>query len=118
MTKYKSVICSCHITVTRLLVVSQSKLCFSIAVIVYIFAGVASVLGEDLFYHVCSFILFEYFVRLHIDHLSFYVVPFDFSNLLTCALFALDTSALFELKKNILCVAVILLSRDTVLIVQ
>lgn len=72
----------------------------------------ASVHGEDFFYHVCSFSMFGYIVSLHIDHLSFYVVPFDFPNLLTCALFALDTSALFELKTNLLCVSVILLSRD------
>ncbi len=34
---------------------------------------------------------------------SFYVVPFDFFNLLTCALFALDTSALFERDYGIDC---------------
>lgn len=65
-------------------------LCFSIAVIVSIFAGVASVHKEDFFYHVLIFVMFGYFVSLYIDHLSFYGNPFDFPNLLTCALFALD----------------------------
>ncbi len=114
LTKNKSVICSCHITVTRLLIVSQLK--------------------QALFQHCCYSLhlcwcvkypwgrfllscLFIYYVWIfckssHRPPYSFYVVPFDFPNLLTCALFSLDTSALFELKTNILCGAVILLSRD------